>query len=194
MIDTAIIRENYSNMLDVQLIDIAKNDAHELTPVGFQILKDEFKKRKLDYALIESAEETKISIHQEKIQKVKDSVANDFLKAIWKYVLEEKENGTLDSDIMKGLRERGLDEPHSFLIVSGVKSKLKELIDHLNTKMLVGGASFLIGTFVTVLTYTAVMSTGGSFIIAWGAILFGAIRFFTGFSEKEKYKRLLEKI
>lgn len=194
MIDKAIIRENYLNMQDGQLIAIATNDAHDLTPEAFEILKDEFRKRKLDYSYIESAEQTKISIHQEKIQKVKDSVADDFLKSIWKYVLEEKENGTSDKEILNGLHERGLDEFHSLLILSGVINKLKELIDHLDTKMLVGGASFIIGTLVTIFTYTSAISTGGYYVVAWGAIIFGAIQFFTGLSGKGKYTQVLANI
>jgi hypothetical protein len=194
MINKAIIRENYSKMHDGQLIAIAKEDGHDLTAEAFQVLKEEFRKRNLDHSYIESAEQTKISIHQEKIQKVKDSVADDFLKTIWKYVLDEKESGTPDNEILSGLQERGLDEPHSLLILSGVKDKLKELIDQSDTKMLVGGLSFIIGTFVTLVTYTSVMETGGYYYVAWGAIVFGAIRFFSGLSEKGKFKRLAENI
>lgn len=194
MIDTAIIRENYSNMLDSQLIAIAKTDGHDLTPAAFQILKEEFKKRNLDYSLIDSAEETKTQIHQEKIQRVKDSVADDFLKSIWKYVIEEKENGIADSEILAGLQERGLDEQHSILILSGLKDKLKKIIDHNDTKMLAGGISCLAGTFITFLTYSSAMSSGGTYIVAWGAVVFGAIGFFSGLAEKGKYKRMLHNI
>ena len=191
MIDSAIIRENYSNMADGQLITIAVHEAQDLTPAAFEILKDEFRKRKLDNSYIETAEQTKISIHEEKIQKVKDSVADDFLQSIWKYVLEEKENGTPDKEILSGLQERGLDEPHSSLMLSRLPDKLKEMIDRMDTKMWVGGASFIIGTLVTVYTYNSAQSNGGYFYVAWGAIIFGVIRFFTGLSEKVKYKRLL---
>ena len=90
MIDKAIIRENFSNMLDGQLISVAKDDGHDLTPEAFQILKDEFSKRNLDYSLIEFAEQNKIAIHQEKIQKVKDSAADDFLHAIWNMYLRKR--------------------------------------------------------------------------------------------------------
>ena len=191
MIDSAIIRENYSNMADGQLIAIAVHEAQDLTPAAFEILKDEFRKRKLDNSYIETAEQTKISIHEEKIQKVKDSVADDFLQSIWKYVLEEKENGTPDKEVLSGLEERGLDEPHSLLMLSSLPDKLKEMIDRMDTKMWVGGASFIIGTLVTVYTYNSAQSNGGYFYVAWGAIIFGVIRFFTGLSEKVKYKRLL---
>mgnify|MGYP001792516161 CR=1 FL=1 len=148
----------------------------------------------MDYSFIEFAEQNKISIHQEKIQKVRESVADDFLKAIWMYVFDEKEKGSTDNEILSGLQDRGLDEAHSMLLLSGLSDKLKEIIDQFDTKMLVGGASFLIGTLVTFLTYTSVMSTGGYFFVAWGAILFDAIRCFTGLSANGKYDRLFLKI
>ena len=74
MIDKAIIRDNYARMPDGQLIAIAKEDGHDLTPEAFQILKEEFRKRNLDDGYIASAEQTKISIHEAKIQRVKDTL------------------------------------------------------------------------------------------------------------------------
>ena len=58
--------------------------------------------------------------------------------------------------------------------------------------MLAGGISCLAGIFITFLTYSSAMSSGGTYIVTWGAILFGAIGFFSGLSEKGKYKRMLE--
>lgn len=49
-------------------------------------------------------------------------------------------------------------------------------------RMLYGGLVCLGGILVTVFSYigAATSRTGGTYIIAWGAILFGAIRFFQG--------------
>ena len=194
MIDTSVIRANYANMLDTQLIHIAKNDAHELTPEAFQILQEEFKRRNLDYGYIEAAEENKTLIHQEKIQQVKDSVADGFLKSIWQYAIDEKANGTSDKEILTGLQEQGLDEAHASMILAGLKNRVKEIVDKQDTKMLAGGLTCTVGTLVTIATYSSATESGGYFVIAWGAIVFGAIRFFTGLSEKGKYKGILKKI
>ena len=194
MIDIAIIRENYSNMNDGQLMRTAREDGHLLTTEAFEILKEEFKKRNLDPYPIESAEQQKISIYQEKIQKIKDSNDEDFLKAIWKYILEEKENGTSDQIILNGLQERGLEEPHALSMMAGLKEKLQEVIKAFDTKMMSHAAIFIIGILVTLLTYSNALANGGYYVVAWGAILFGAVRFFTNLSEKGKYKRLLANI
>lgn len=194
MIDTAMIRENYANMQDGQLIAIANQDGHVLTPEAFQILREEFKKRNLDYSHIESAEQTKIQIHEDKIQKIKESVADDFLKEIWKYIFDEKEKGASNEIILKGLQERGVDEPHSSQMLTNFPAKVKEIIGRSDTKMIGGGLSFIIGIFVTLGTYSQAMTSGGTYIVAWGAVVFGAIGFFSGSAEKSKYKRLLNKI
>lgn len=191
MIDITRIKESYSNMLDSQLINIAAEDGHTLTPEAFQILKEEFIKRNLDPSHIESAEQTKLEIHQQKIQQIKDSAAEEFSIRIWQYILDEKETGTADSSILKGLVERGLDESEAVQMLSTTNDKVKEIIDSNDTKMLVGGVTFVLGIFITLITYSQAKMKGGIYIVAWGAIVFGAGRFFKGFAEKQKYKTLL---
>ena len=46
--------------------------------------------------------------------------------------------------------------------------------------MLIGGAFFIIGTIVTIATYSSATSAGGSYYICWGAVIFGAIQFVQG--------------
>ncbi|MGF2411827.1 hypothetical protein [Ferruginibacter sp.] len=194
MIDTAVIKDNYASMLDTQLIAIAKNDGHDLTPVAFAILKQEFKKRDLDYSFIEAAEENKIVQHQEKIEQFKHNASKEYLTTIWNYVIEEKESGTTDNEILAGLKERGLEEPDAVEIISNTESKLKELIDLQSSKMLFGGIIFLLGIFISLYSYTASITSGGYYIITYGVVLFGAIHFFKGFAAKGRYTRILKSL
>ena len=194
MIDKALIRENYANMNDGQLLVIAREDATRLEPDAFEILRAEFTKRKLDYSFIENAEAEKLAIHQQKIQQVRETIEDEYLQNMWKYVLDEKENGTPHSEILKGLQERGLEDPHASLLIDSTQDKLNKIIDSYDTTMLVGGVSFLLGTFITMFTFTAIMEEGGYYYIAWGAIVFGLIKFFSGLNNKNKYKAILAKI
>jgi hypothetical protein len=50
--------------------------------------------------------------------------------------------------------------------------------------MLVGGLWCVGGIVVTWVTYSAASSGGGSYVVAWGAIIFGALRFFRGLLAK----------
>jgi hypothetical protein len=56
-----------------------------------------------------------------------------------------------------------------------------------------GGLVCLVGLVITIWTYTSALN-GGTYFVAWGAIIFGAIRFFRGGSDKEKYRAVLANI
>jgi hypothetical protein len=51
--------------------------------------------------------------------------------------------------------------------------------------MLIGGLICLVGIVITVGTCLASSNSGGSITIAWGAIIFGGIQFFRGFSQSK---------
>lgn len=61
-------------------------------------------------------------------------------------------------------------------------TKIKGLINKeaAYKNMGIGGLICLVGIIITVTSYNSVSQTGGSYIVAWGAIVFGAIRFFRG--------------
>jgi hypothetical protein len=48
------------------------------------------------------------------------------------------------------------------------------------TNMLVGGAFFLVGLIITIASYSSVSSSGGTYYLCWGAIIFGAVQFVQG--------------
>jgi hypothetical protein len=48
------------------------------------------------------------------------------------------------------------------------------------SNMLVGGGFFVIGLIVTIGTYSSATSSGGTYYLCWGAIIFGLIQFIQG--------------
>jgi hypothetical protein len=191
MIDLDTIKANYANMLDTQLVNIAKEDGHELQPEALAILKEEFIKRNLPSSYINDIYERKSSMYDEQIKKAKESTNSDFSKMIWEYMIDERESGTNDEDILLGLQERGLDEENSRSMLMNFKPKLKAIIDGYDAKMMINVIVLITGSAITVLTYNAATLNGGTYYITWGAILFGAIGFIVSASTKEKYKRIL---
>ena len=187
-----LIRENFARMPNEQLTAIAEKEGHELMPEAFQILKEEFRKRGLSYSTIQSVEEKKAEKQQQKMELLTQTDADK--NAVWKYIFDQKEKEAPNREIIKGLEELGLDESNAILLLSNLAYKLKEEIARHHQKVVFASASFLIGLLVTIITYTIAQSSDGTYIVAWGAILFGGIRFFTGISDKEKCVRLLEKI
>jgi len=53
-------------------------------------------------------------------------------------------------------------------------------------RMIWGAIWCILGIAVTGITYVSALSAGGSYIVAWGAIVFGGIQFFQGLAEKNK--------
>lgn len=54
--------------------------------------------------------------------------------------------------------------------------------------MIRGGIAFAAGTVITIGTYSAA-SGGGTYVVAWGAIAYGAIQFFRGVSQRSRARR-----
>ena len=65
----------------------------------------------------------------------------------------------------------------------GVKTDWASIRKAARHDMTVGGLWFFGGIIVTAGTYMAA-ANGGTYIIAWGAILWGGIRFFRGLSRR----------
>lgn len=194
MLDTAIIREHYASMSDEHLIAFTINEGSQISNEAFQILRDEFIKRNLDTAPLENSDDTKKLIHEQKIQKVKESGSEEYLSSIWDYALNEKEDNKTDLEIIEGLKERGLDDENATLIISGLENKANTILKHHESQTTIGGVICVAGIVITFWTYSNASENGGSYFITWGAIVFGAIRFFTNISAQSKYKTIIANI
>lgn len=190
MIDRKIIKENYSRMTDAALLHLAQTEGQYLTPEALELLHEELLQRQLDTAVFDVIKDDKIALKKSNIDGAKEGASNDFIKAIWVYVFNEKELGISDEEITKGLLARGLDEEHAALIINTIESKTKEILAGHDSDVLRGLITCVIGIAITLWTYSAA-SNGSVYIIAWGAIVFGIIRFFKGVSSKSRYKTIL---
>ena len=82
------------------------------------------------------------------------------------------------------LLEHGVDEDIAREAVDRVMDVRREALRKAGQKnMLYGGLWCGGGLIVTLATYSAASSGGGSYVVAWGAIIFGAIQFFRGLSQ-----------
>lgn len=121
-----------------------------------------------------------------------------------------QESGTVDTqaavqmlfDHAAALRAEGLTYPQieDRLVQDGldpdlartVTDRLRELVREQHAKagqknMLFGAMWCIGGTVVTFLTYqAAAQGGGGKYVVAWGAIVFGAVQFFQGLFQSGK--------
>jgi hypothetical protein len=103
-------------------------------------------------------------------------------EAVYGIAAEQMLLGADPSVIQANLTQRGLDAQAASTVVDQLKQARAQGRRVAAQKNMFYGAFWCIGGIaVTVLTYQAAAGMGGgAFVIAWGAILFGAIQFLRG--------------
>lgn len=106
---------------------------------------------------------------------------DELISAVYSFAIDLMKQGLSNAEVIAALVAKGLDDDTSAFIVNNlarVRSQVMRKVALRN--MGIGAVVFIIGLAITVVTYTAASSTGGSAIITWGAVIFGAIQFFRG--------------
>ncbi len=108
--------------------------------------------------------------------------------AVYEHAAALVRAGKSTDDIHADLRARGLDEPAAAEVVRKVSGVHKALKEAGKRNMLCGAAWCIGGVLVTALSYGAAAHSmgGGSYIVAWGAVIFGAIQFFRGLGQSTR--------
>jgi hypothetical protein len=90
--------------------------------------------------------------------------------------------GTKEKAVVAKLVERGLSEEQAAVVVKNLKQARSKAYTQAGLRdMGIGAVICIIGIVVTVGTLSAARSGGGgSYVVAWGAILFGAAQFLRG--------------
>jgi len=194
MLDASIIRQRYLSMSDDQLIALAKNEGYQLTPEAFELMREEFARRNLDFAPLETAEQEKTTKEETVFLRSQEMIASDFNELIWHYAFDEKKKGTPNELIHDGLLAKGLSEENATMIIQGMKFKASQYAAAYDKQTLRGALIFGVGALITIGTYSMASESGGSYVVAWGAIVFGALRIFRGVAGKNKYEAVADRI
>jgi hypothetical protein len=104
-------------------------------------------------------------------------------EAAYGLAAEQMRRGACRSEIQRGLTERGLSAKASAAVVRDLE-RVEAAAQRAEgqTAMLTGALWCLGGIAVTAATFQAATAAGGGkYVIAWGAILFGAIQFVRGY-------------
>jgi hypothetical protein len=126
------------------------------------------------------------------MEEVQDDLSTELIAPFWDYVFDKKEQGVSNKEICNGLRERGLDEPHSSLMINILEVKASEKLEALNKAILRGGFFFVLGLIMIYFTtYTNGITEIIYYIVMNLSIIRGAILFFYGVSNIGKYKTII---
>lgn len=86
-----------------------------------------------------------------------------------------------DYEVVHLLKDKGLNEPNAQMIVDKIVNQVNDARRSKAKKDILYGALWCVGgIIITVGTYSAASNGGGSYVITWGAILFGGIQLFKG--------------
>ena len=100
------------------------------------------------------------------------------------------QSGASDGDIRKRLQEgRVLDSEADQLVVPLVEQWKKVSEKTAQRKIRTGVLWAAGGLVVTLWSYAAVAQSGGTYVIAWGAVVFGILRVVDGLSLSAKARR-----
>ena len=191
MININLVKERYSRMLDSEIIALAE-DSTQLTNEAFYLLKQEFRKRNLDKAILLAGMDERI---EEKKEKVRNNIAIErekFENAIWTYALNEKYKDLDDDEIQLGLMERGLTYEDAKEVTEFLEELSKLLISESNDNMTYGAVCFLGGIVLTGISL--MILTNGPYLIFLGAILVGGIRYIICNNRKYRYRIILNNV
>lgn len=101
--------------------------------------------------------------------------------AIYDFAAGLMMQGVEPAEIKRKLAEQGLNAETAEIVVTNlVEARDRAIREEGQKNMLYGGLWFMGGVAVTAFSYLAAGPGGGRYVLAWGAILFGAIQFIRG--------------
>lgn len=108
-------------------------------------------------------------------------VAKDVVAYARNLLFVQKKSPT---EAKRALIQNGLTSDLADVVVDNLSQHSHVDNDRANRDMLFGALWFFGGVIVTVATLSAA-SGGGTYVVAWGAIIFGAVQFFRGLFNRE---------
>ncbi len=108
------------------------------------------------------------------------------VKAVYEHAAGLVRAGKSRAEVKQALEDHGLDAEIAGTVADNIFRARTEAVQKAGQKnMLVGAIWCIGGIVVTAATYGAAASspTGGSYVVAWGAIVFGAVQFFRGVAQ-----------
>jgi hypothetical protein len=104
------------------------------------------------------------------------------LEEIYRFAAEQLRDGARPDEVEKSLLEQGVDLETARVAVNELTRLHAQANKAAGLKNMIYGAMWCIGGIaVTVFSHQAAAGAGGGrYVVAWGAVVFGAIQFFRG--------------
>jgi len=190
MIDTTFVKEHYARMSNEELVHLADCEGQQLTPEAWTVLQEELQKRGVNTNLLETTTNTQLSQEQLQQRQAQASVDNNFLASSWEYVFNAKKTGASNENIQKALLERGMEPNQAAQLLRALPNQALLLAKAANSSLQKDGLICGLGLAVSLFTYLSA-TNGGTYVVAWGAVVFGGIRFLQAWNQKTKFQKIV---
>lgn len=94
-----------------------------------------------------------------------------------------KESGVSSASIYEVLIQKGIDHPNAVKIIESTFPGEEEAKKEGHNDMIIGGLWIAGGLILTIGSYMMVADKGGRYLITYGPVIYGVIRFFKGVSK-----------
>ncbi len=116
-------------------------------------------------------------------QQLLEQDAKNAAQAIYTYAAQMMSKGANRKKIVEALKTQGIDDASANIVVDRLEQIRRQAArDHSGRDMMIGGLICIVGIIVTVGSYSmaASSSRGGNYVVAYGAVIFGAFQFLRG--------------
>jgi hypothetical protein len=105
-------------------------------------------------------------------------------QAVYAFAAEQLKAGATPEQLHALLVGKGLSQEIAATVVGNLTGMRSNAARSAGRKHMIAGALWCIGgIIVTAVTYGAASEGGGTYFVAWGAIIFGGIQFFRGLAQ-----------
>lgn len=143
MVDVELIKANYSQMADGQLIFFARNESTLISHEAFIVLKREFRKRNLAPEVIAEAEKAREDKNRDKIINNLEKEFNKANNKLWNEVFQMKSEEKSNNEIQEYLLSEGLSYIDSQRYIQEMKTVAEMTLKN-NKRYIVRSICFLL--------------------------------------------------
>lgn len=188
MIDPAVIREKYAQMSDEALLSFAKTEGLKLTSDAFLLLREEFKKRELDAAVMRELEHEIILRHSLNRRQSEMEQLAAFDATVWEYAFEQKMKGVSSYEIHQGIINMGVSSEDAYFVVDNLKKRALVIKAEASLGVSSGYGIIVLGIVASYIFFSIARFELIGIVIVIG----GIVRLFTAMMRKEKAMKVIE--
>jgi hypothetical protein len=104
------------------------------------------------------------------------------IEVIYRFAAQQMERGISASRIKQNLTDQGLDDETAATVVNNLRKVRAQILRQAGPMNMLQGALWCVGgTCISIVSFELASGPqGGTYVVAWGAVVFGGLQFFRG--------------